>query len=517
MKTPSTDLFDLIQSMTSQEKKYFKQYAARYSSDYQAVYMDIFDAIAAQDNYNEPDIKKQFAHKKEVVKQFAVYKNYLLNTILDALATMQRQQDTHIALLQQIQHYHILFNRRLYRAAQKIYHNIETTLQEEQLGGYWLELLKFQPQMIKILNDENRREQLTQLWQDAYKYLEQERINWQYIEFSEKTKMIGNSGEYTEENAQQLRQMQQHPLLQQEYIEQVGVVNQRFYDIHLFCDNYLDTLDNSYFLLQKLLQKQTSLFNTPQHKESDFLFACSRFLQVAYAQNYYSDMLPIIDLLQKSHFSDKRLAFLAENVIFQYSLNCLILGMTITPYNSAKAWWEAKRQWWGKQHQQLSNTSRNLHQLNLIRLFFLMKEWQLFVNHTNDLITHSIVYANNADSKVRILWLMAQYEMDNADLLDNFANSVKNWLLRHQKLLPIENTIVRFFKKIPNLPNKKTIQHHFKALHDQLLLLDPNTDQIDYFFWAWLVGKVDKKNMQDVLRNTERFPQPSNASNNNPE
>ena len=52
MKTPSTELFDLVRSLTKQEKRYYKMYTTL-SGGKTNKYLMLFDAIDAQKEYDE--------------------------------------------------------------------------------------------------------------------------------------------------------------------------------------------------------------------------------------------------------------------------------------------------------------------------------------------------------------------------------------------------------------------------------------------------------------------------------
>ena len=56
----SEDLHKLIKSLSQSEKRFFKIYASRHVIGEQNNYVQLFDAIANQKNYNEKAIKEKF-------------------------------------------------------------------------------------------------------------------------------------------------------------------------------------------------------------------------------------------------------------------------------------------------------------------------------------------------------------------------------------------------------------------------------------------------------------------------
>ncbi len=83
LRKKSTHLFDLIQSLTKGEKRYFKLYTNAFEGKSQT-YIKLFEAIEKQKQYNEAALKKKLA-KESFIKHFAVAKNQLFNNILKTL------------------------------------------------------------------------------------------------------------------------------------------------------------------------------------------------------------------------------------------------------------------------------------------------------------------------------------------------------------------------------------------------------------------------------------------------
>lgn len=512
MKTPSTDLFDLIKTLTPQEKKYFKQYSARYGTNYESIYIELFDVIAQQTQYNESAIKKHFV-KKNISKQLPVYKNYLLDNILNCLVSMDQQTNKHLQLLSKIQQYKILYDKQLYRPMQKMRIAIQQMATEQGCEGYLLELLKLEPTLIKILDDEDRTNRLEQLNKEVEEEIKKIENYWNYLHLREQAVLISNTGIITPENTEKMESIQQNKLMKSPSCVIHKDALFYFYEIHIFCDYYLNTLDNSYHVLRHFLIEQLSQQQQGVYNENNYFFACSRFLQICLAQNYFAEIKPIINLLKKIKINNNRLYFLSQNCIFQYTL----LDFILAGYSNEQIpqnWWQENKNWWVTYQHKLSTTSRNLHQLNLIRLFFLLKDWRNTIYFIEDLISKNIHYSYNSDSQVRLLWLMMQYEMGNVDLLDTFSNSVKSWLVKHNKLNARDKMIVKFFHKIPNIVGKKLLINHFIVLKQNLLALNnSNREELSFFFWAWIDSKIEQVSIKTVLqRNTVLAPLPLHSN-----
>ena len=80
----SDELYKLIKSLSSSEKRFFKIYASRHVIGKENNYVLLFDAIALQKSYSEKAIKVKFSGEP-FMKRFAAVKNYLHLLIIKSM------------------------------------------------------------------------------------------------------------------------------------------------------------------------------------------------------------------------------------------------------------------------------------------------------------------------------------------------------------------------------------------------------------------------------------------------
>ncbi len=133
-KTSSTELFDLIQSLSKGEKRYFKVHSSRHTIGEENKYVKLFDAICKQKVYDEKDL---LANEK-YVRQLPLLKKRLYHSILKALEVYHTSIDAEVRkLLHQAE---ILYEKALYEQAKKILRSIKTICKENELLTYELEI-----------------------------------------------------------------------------------------------------------------------------------------------------------------------------------------------------------------------------------------------------------------------------------------------------------------------------------------------------------------------------------------
>lgn len=110
------DLFDLINSMSMSEKRYFKVYCSKMKETKDKTYLKLFNAIDKQDSYDETALKKKFK-KDKFVKHFPVVKNYLFKTILKSLRLYYANKTILSKLRELDNDVEILYNKGLFAMA----------------------------------------------------------------------------------------------------------------------------------------------------------------------------------------------------------------------------------------------------------------------------------------------------------------------------------------------------------------------------------------------------------------
>ncbi len=105
------DLFILIQSLTRNEKRYFKVHCNKQGEA--ANYLRLFDAIDKQELYDEAAIKKKFKGET-FIRQLHVIKNYLRAMILKCLRDFHATVSKSAELKDILRSIEILYNKELY-------------------------------------------------------------------------------------------------------------------------------------------------------------------------------------------------------------------------------------------------------------------------------------------------------------------------------------------------------------------------------------------------------------------
>lgn len=117
--TSSHHLHELICSLTSPEKRYFKVFSSRHVIGDENNYEKLFDAIAAQEEYDEEAIVEQFKDEP-FTHRFSITKNRLYNIVLRCLDSFYANSSIDAQIKRSIHSAEILYRKGLYIQAKRV-------------------------------------------------------------------------------------------------------------------------------------------------------------------------------------------------------------------------------------------------------------------------------------------------------------------------------------------------------------------------------------------------------------
>lgn len=132
MKKASTDLFDLIQALTTNEKAYFKRYAGMHKASDNG-YLKLFEVIAEQSDYCEESVKAVLKNEK-LVGYFSRAKKYLFDKILESMRLYNLDKNIRRQLWGKYEDAEFLYYRKQYKASWRLVKKIK---EEAEVAECW--------------------------------------------------------------------------------------------------------------------------------------------------------------------------------------------------------------------------------------------------------------------------------------------------------------------------------------------------------------------------------------------
>ena len=214
----SKHLFQLIKTLSKQEKRYFKLYTSRYSKAKDNNYRRLFEVIDRQKIYDEAAIKQVFAGEK-FVKQFHVTKNYLYHLILEALQAYNGEATVNHQIQEAFDKSQILYEKGLYRQTLKLLKKAEKLAETYEKFDWLLKIYK-QLKLLYIRKLKvNEHEYYTQFYlQLEQKVMRQFQNLWEYEWISNQIFSLYFKKSAARQAKERLvyQQLMQHELLKEE-------------------------------------------------------------------------------------------------------------------------------------------------------------------------------------------------------------------------------------------------------------------------------------------------------------
>ncbi|WP_421920711.1 hypothetical protein [Marinifilum sp.] len=155
-------LFQLIKSISKSEKRNFKLYANRISSEKETKFLQLFDVLDKMEEYNETTILKKAKDIKQL--QLPNLKAHLYKQLLTSLRLTQINHDISISIREQIDHAKVLYNKGLYQQSLRLLDKTKTLARRNKKNILVYEIIQFE----KLIESqyvtksfENRAEEIT--------------------------------------------------------------------------------------------------------------------------------------------------------------------------------------------------------------------------------------------------------------------------------------------------------------------------------------------------------------------
>ncbi len=501
MKTVSNDLFELIHSLTRQEKRYFKLYASRHIIGKQNNYVQLFDAIDQQDTYDEDAIRQQFAGAA-FLRQLHVAKNYLQNLILTSLRNFHesRSGDPFRLALRNAQ---LLFDKGLYKQSEKALKKARQHATEEENFLQLLEAYRWEHQIAHSSNDYSWLEHYAQEGiQQEFDLLERHR---NFLEFQVLNDRVflpywQKGAVRSEAEKQDLQQLFKRPLFQsaenaRSFYAKYFYHNARF-SFHLFLGEFAASYQHIRALVE-MLAKQKLKGKLIRYYSSALI---NQYI-VQRALGKYGEIPDTLEQLKNvptsSKEQERRLFVRRFNLEMDFYLHT---GRFAEGLERIKPSLEA----FEKYQSEVNHQQRLGLFYNLAYLYFGAEDFETALDWVNTLLSDpELKSRQDFNSFGRILNLIIHYELGNDQLLESIVKSTYRFLSSRQRLFKVESVMLKLMRRYPKWISRLDKEEGFRKLIEELHILQQDEFEkkaFEYFnFIAWMQSKIDQQSFAEAV------------------
>jgi hypothetical protein len=491
-------LFDLVHSLSMQERRHFKLFAQRYSAG-GSNYIRLFDALAALPEYDGQKLKRRLK-EDALLKHLAFEKHRLAVLIRRALRVYHDGRTVDIRIKEILIDAEIMHEKSLYGHCRKLLGQARKTAQLYERFAFIPEITRLESRLFDLDNlqavYEEERDALKKMdLINRYRQLSNKLARWVATSHQVRTK-----GELAALDA-----FLRNPLMRSEakadtftarvyffYIQSVcremkgdlaGAYSSRRRFVELIesdpvqlevhAKNYISALNNlaisqlelgHYRGVRETIGKLKTLAAERKGRAEDvqvssFTFSAILELNLAIRTGHFAAALPQLPLLEK------QLRRLEEKILPQFR---------IVIFNSLKY------------------------------VYFGAGELRRSLHWSNRVIASGQGVRQDIQSMSRIFNLILHYELGNTDLLDHIVRSTYRFLLSRARLYKVETVLLNYLRSSAHLSAPKELLASFRRLRAELEPLARDAFERKAFsefdLMAWLDAKIEGKSFAEKVR-----------------
>lgn len=501
---PADILFQLIHSLEKAEKRHFKLYIKRSSSNENLKIVQLFDAIDKLKTYNENELLKKLPGTQK--GQLHNLKKHLYKQILSSLRLLKSTDSVDLQLNELFDHAHILYKKGLFYQSLRILEKAKETARAHQ-KLYFLSLVLG---LEKRIQSQHITKQLTE--RAAV-------LSDESVQVSQKIDLITRLSNL----ALQLYSwhVQHGPvctpadekkldeLMQQHHTESVNSTAGFYEQLYLFQSyTWYALLRLDFLKCYRNAQNWVQLFHqNPYMKrvETSHYIKGLHYLMTAHfeLQHYRPFMETLVELeaFAQTPRVQENDNFRVQSMIYLAQARMNLHFMQGTFRQGLALVHEVEEQL--KENALFIDQHRVLVLTYKMGLFyFACGEWGTSIDYAQKIINDAIDLRSDLQGHARLLHLLAHYESGNVDLMEYLAKSAQRFISKNRNLSNLERELLRLLSAAPTL-TKAAMRQRLATLYDMnKKVVNTGTARAtsDTYLLLWIESKVEHQTIAETIQ-----------------
>lgn len=507
MPNRSTDhLFQLIRSLQKAEKRNFKLYVQRNSSNENLKIVQLFDALDKMAEYDEASLLRKLPAIKK--QQLPNMKAHLYKQLLASLRLLESNSKIDMQLREQMDYASILYDKGLYLQSLKVLDKIKEIAKANQQVGVLVQVLALEKNIEALHITRSLDDRATQLASEADDVAQKLVLVTKLSNLSLQLYgwYIKNGHARNEEDEATLTQFFQQNLpcrITEEY-----TFYQRLYYYQCWC--WYAFIRQDFLQYYRSTQKWVSLFEAQpfmialepahyikgMHNLLNAHFTLRNYGKFDHTLKAFEDFAESDTVRTSDNSSIQVFVYLYTAKINQHFLHGTFKeGLPLVPEIEEKLVAYAL---YLDRHRVL------VFYYKIASLYFGSGDFDATIDYLNKIINWKVDLRNDLQCYARLLHLIAHYELGNYALLEYLTKSVYRFMAKMQNLSVVEEEIFRFLRQSFHLSTRQ-LKPAFETLLHKLKSLQKNPFEVRAFAYldivSWLESKVSGLPLQTVLKN----------------
>lgn len=505
-KSPGDTLFQLIQSLQKGEKRNFKLYIQRNSSNENLKIVELFDALDKMNVYDESVILARMEGLKK--EQLANRKAHLYKQILASLRLLETADNIDLQLHEQIDHARILYNRGLYLQSLKILDKTKETARIHNQYSFLVQILFLEKKIESLHITRSLQDRSKQLTAEANDVIQNIALITQLSNLA--LELYGwyiNIGHARNEKDGQAVT----GFFQQNLPLETTVITgfyPRLYFYQSWC--WYAFIMQDYLMYYRYTQKWVDLFYEEplmmeietahyikgMHNLISAHFDLKNYEKFDKTLNQFESFAVSETVMHSENNSVQVFVYLYIAKINQHFLyGTFHEGLALVPVIIKGL----------KEYALYLDRHRVLvFYYKIASLYFGSGDYENTIVYLSKIINWKVDLRNDLQCYARLLHLIAHYELGNYDLLEYLVKSVYRFMAKMENLGAVEEEVFKFLQRSFQL-SATELKPEFEKLLAKLKQYENNRFETRAFAYldiiSWLESKITKQPIQDVVRN----------------
>ncbi len=509
-KTPSRKLFDLVKSLSSAERRYFKIFIN--SKDPASnKYVRLFDAVEALDVFDDDELQRMVYGDEPVeTRKFSELKAYLYELILRSLQSFDEKTSVDYRLKNMLLGVRALFKRSHFDDCHDMLKKAKKLALEYENFNSLAEILEWEKRIAYTQTDIAFLDrELNRITKEERSYLEQlANISAYRSIFFKMLVSVRKEVSRNEKQREELSVLMEDSLMSDDVQARSHTAKMLYYrisSIYFFSVSKFEEFYQASKTLLALMEKRPALL---EEDVSEYISALSNHVISCGRVGRLAEVRETLEKLKKVKPLTNDDAVKIHRQYYQGKFRlCINMGEFGEGMRELQQHLKEVKEFDAQQF------IKNSFYLQYFCIYFGAGEYEQALDSLNDWLKLSgSVERKDLQILARILNLIIHYELGNTLLLDSLLRSTYRYLNKENRLSAFERKIMEFIKETGK-PHSKTemkqLLENLKSDFEQLSRL-PSFGVFQLFdIMSWLDSKISGKTFADVVK--ERYRAGSTA------
>ncbi|HMS66299.1 MAG TPA: hypothetical protein PKD83_13735 [Ignavibacteria bacterium] len=509
----SDDIFQLIKSLSKQEKIYFRKFAATYTEEESSNYLKYFDEIVNQISknvdYDESKIRSiKFTGK--FLKNLSYHKNYLYNMILDSVTFYNREKKSYISLSNQISQINYLMEKSLYEQAGKLLTKAKRSAYKSDSFPDLLKILNLEKKILKAvlnLGDFIIKNKLITEEQENVTGFIQNNIDFSklYGRIDSLTQRNGTGYARGEDIALDFENINNSPLMQDESNAKSFLSKFMFMNIKLnyhLSKNEIKEANKYAEEVVQLLEENPGKGENYLHR---YIISLNNLLNTQCRISNFEESEKTVLKMKELEIKYSPVISLNEKIFIYYSVSVLMISkyLQTADFEKMKLFLEDVILDIDKYEFRIILQQRIILYYYIGLSYFVLSDFESCIKWLGKILnSEKSLMSEDYQCLSRIVFLLSYYELKYFDSLEYVLKSTYHFLIKRKRVFKYENIILKYLRRSFRVKTESELYEMFREMKYELKKIseDPFERNADTFnILYWLDSKLKKITLTEVL------------------